>query len=86
MPTPRGGIDATGIGNRVFAVGGEEQSGTFEEVEVYDAELASWATMPPLPTPRHGLGVATLDGELYAASGGPEPGATYSDVLEILSP
>ena len=43
----------------------------------------SWATLPPLPTPRHGLGVATLDDAIYVASGGPQPGATFSDALEI---
>jgi hypothetical protein len=35
-----------------------------------------------MPTPRHGLAVGVVDGVLYAASGGPMPGATFGDALE----
>jgi hypothetical protein len=38
-----------------------------------------------MPTARHGLGVAGLDGRLYAVAGGREPGGSASAVLEVLS-
>ena len=37
------------------------------------------------PTARHGLGVVTLGDAIYVASGGPQPGATFSNVLEIFT-
>lgn len=86
MPTPRGGLSGSALGGQVVAAGGEGPNGTFEAVEAYDPERAEWAQLPPLPTARHGLGVSTLGGNLYTAAGGPEPGFSFSDALEILRP
>ena len=85
MPTARGGIDGTVRDDEVFVFGGEGPDGTFGTVEAYDPEEDSWRELPGMPTPRHGLGTALVGDEIYTASGGPEPGFTYSDVLEILS-
>jgi hypothetical protein len=53
--------------------------------EAFDPATDSWASLAPVPTPRHGLGVVTLDDAIYVASGGPQRGATFSDALEIFA-
>jgi hypothetical protein len=39
-----------------------------------------------MPTSRHGLGVAVIGGSIYAISGGPKAGATFSSVNEVFTP
>jgi hypothetical protein len=58
---------------------------TFAENEAYDLSTDTWLTFAPLPTPRHGLGVVTLGDTIAVASGGPQPGATFSNVLELFT-
>ena len=64
-------------------VGGEERA-TFPEVEAYDVAGGGWRALPPLPTPRHGLGVVAVGAKLYVLSGGPQPGLKVSDAAEAL--
>jgi hypothetical protein len=42
--------------------------------------------MTPMPTARHGLGAAVVDGRLYVISGGPTPGGSFSQINEIFTP
>ena len=42
--------------------------------------------MTPMPTARHGLGSAVVNGRLYAISGGPTPGGSFSQVNEVFTP
>jgi hypothetical protein len=85
LPTGRSGMMATVYRGRIHVLGGEGGPATFAEHEAYDPSTGAWATYAPMPTPRHGLGVVALDDAIYVASGGPVPGATFSDVLEIFS-
>jgi len=39
------------------------------EHDLLDTESETWSTAAPMPTPRHGLGVAVVDGVLYAYGG-----------------
>lgn len=84
VPTPRGGVAgfwsaATGP----CVVGGEEPSGTFDEVECIDA-AGQAHILPALGEPRHGLGAAVVEGMAYVLLGGPEPGLTVSATIEGL--
>jgi hypothetical protein len=85
MAKPRGGNGAAGwsLGSSIFAVGGEEADGTIGEVEQHDDR---WRRLPDMPTPRHGLGVVFHSGteSLYALEGGPQPGFSFSNRVEIL--
>ena len=85
VPTPRGGIGAGVVAGLLVVVGGEENGGTFDEVEAYDAATGTWSALPALPTPRHGLGVVGHQDRLYVAAGGPQPGLTVSGAVEVLS-
>jgi N-acetylneuraminic acid mutarotase len=89
LPTPRGGVaGAATCSGLVVAVGGETvgggRSATFAEVEAFDPAVSSWRALPPLPTPRHGLGVVSVGTTLYTLAGGPRPGLTVSAATEAL--
>jgi N-acetylneuraminic acid mutarotase len=71
---------------RLHVLGGEfGPDGTQSTHEAYDAAGDSWATLAPMPTARHGLTAGAIGDTLYAASGGPMPGATYGNVLEAFT-
>jgi len=83
-PTPRGGVGAAAVGNRLVFVGGEQPSGTYKEVEIFDAESGRWTRAPDLPTPRHGIGVVAVGRTVYVMSGGPTPGGSQTAVSEAI--
>jgi len=91
LPTPRGGLGSGAIGGRIQVFGGEGPSGTpqgtYRHNEEYDPATDTWRSLPPMPTPRHGLYGATLEigvgGCVFAPSGGPIAGANYSSVHEV---
>lgn len=73
MPTERSG-GAWGVYNeRIYVAGGEHQDGhlmaAFRALEAYDPATNSWAELPMMPIPRHGLAGAVVGGRLYLASG-----------------
>jgi hypothetical protein len=70
------------VHGQIVSVGGEAPPGTIASVYAYDLVRARWRRLPDLPTPRHGLAVATLGGRIYAVAGGRTPGLAVSDVNE----
>ncbi|MBI1898095.1 MAG: hypothetical protein HYS04_16415 [Acidobacteria bacterium] len=87
IPTARGGLASGTIHGRIQVFGGEGNSGTpsrtFRQNEEYDPASNTWRSLAPMPTPRHGLYGATLDNRVFAPSGGPIAGGTFSDVHEV---
>jgi non-specific serine/threonine protein kinase len=91
-PTPRGGVGAAAWDRRLFLIGGERPSGTFKEIEFYDAATGAWSRGPDLPTPRHGIGVVSINGftpssawGIYVLTGGPTPGGSQTAACELLT-
>ena len=88
MPTPRGGVAAGAVDNGFIVVPGGEgsqtETGTFDEVEAYDVHHDRWLSLPPMPTPRHGLGVVGVENTLYTLSGGPRQGFAFSGAVEAI--
>lgn len=83
LPTARGGIAAFSAGPLGdCVVGGEGPNGTFGAVECVGVTAVT--TLPGLNVPRHGLGAAFLDGRACVLLGGPRPGLSVSDVVEVL--
>ena len=84
IPTPRGGLGSGTIGNRIQVFGGEGPSGTpegtYRQNEEYDPAANTWRSLAPMPTPRHGLYGATIDGRIFTPAGGPQAGANFSSV------
>jgi len=85
LPTPRGGLAAAVLKNKIYVFGGEQPSDTFKENEIYNVETNEWVKGPSLPTSRHGLAAVTLGDQINVISGGPTPGGSYSSKNEIFS-
>jgi N-acetylneuraminic acid mutarotase len=84
----RSGFAAVTSAGRIIAFGGEQfataPATTIGSVERFDPDGGRWTALPPMPTPRHGLGGAAYEGRVYALEGGPEPGLAFSSVVEVL--
>jgi N-acetylneuraminic acid mutarotase len=90
MPTARGGLGAAVLDGACWVVGGEHWTGdlpgTYGANESYDPSSNAWTSRAPMPTSRHGLGVATFGDALWAIGGGPVRGNSYTDVVEVFRP
>jgi N-acetylneuraminic acid mutarotase len=88
LPTGRSGIGAAVFEDTRIVVFGGEVGGaagrTFGEAEAYDPATNTWEALAPMPTPRHGLGVAAAGGDIFVIAGGPQPGLTATDQTEVL--
>ena len=88
LPTPRSGIAAAVVHDRLVVCGGEgnarEPRGVFQEVEAFDPEANRWQSLPPMPTPRHGIGAAVLLHDIFIPGGGVVQGFGATDVHEVL--
>jgi N-acetylneuraminic acid mutarotase len=73
MPTARSGGGWGTDGRRIYAAGGEvtttELNGAYRAVEAYDPATNSWATLPSMPMPRHGVAGAVIGNEFHLVSG-----------------
>jgi N-acetylneuraminic acid mutarotase len=88
LTVPRSGHAAAVTGGRLYVFGGEqldEGDRTIAEIEALRPG-GEWSTsgLPLMRTPRHGLGGAAFAGRLYALEGGPQPGLSFSNALEVL--
>jgi N-acetylneuraminic acid mutarotase len=90
LPTGRSGIAVVALAGRLYVFGGETVgmlwSRTFDEAERFDPATGRWETLPPMPTPRHGLGAAPFAGAIYVLSGGPQAGLSFGSANERLQP
>lgn len=92
MPTPRGGLVAAAIGDKVFTFGGEGNTeegsnGVFNETEVYDISEDKWQRLAPMKLPRHGLSAVALKDKVYLPGGGTLIGGGGAvDALDAFSP
>jgi N-acetylneuraminic acid mutarotase len=87
IPTARSGFGAVAVHGIAVVVGGEELTPggeTIQPVQAFDPDTRRWRKLPGMLTPRHGLGVAVLGDRIFAAEGGPMPGAQYSSAMETL--
>jgi len=82
LPTGRSGIGAAVLAGRIHVLGGEAVH-TFDPNEAYNPATDTWQAFAPLPTPRHGLGVVTVGDAIYVLAGGPQPGDTRSNIVEV---
>ena len=75
VPTPRGGGAGTLFQGMIVFLGGEDDKRTYDENEGFDLSSNRWVRLAPMPTGRHGFGVAALGKYLYVASGARGMGA-----------
>ena len=73
MPSARSAMAAGVHGGRLYVSGGEGQDYrsmfTWRALEAYDPASNTWATLPSLPVPRHGLAGAVVGDRLHMVSG-----------------
>jgi hypothetical protein len=90
LPTARGGMSGVTIDDRCYVIGGETWSmgppATFAANEMFDSMSKRWAVLAPMPTPRHGLGLAAVGKEIWAVGGGPLQGNSYTTIIEAYQP
>jgi hypothetical protein len=84
MPSARGGIAAAASGNGFVLAAGGEADRAFDAIEAFDIDSNRWLVLPPMPTARHGLGVAAVGSTVYVIAGGPRPGFAFSDATESI--
>ena len=72
----------------LYVFGGEifhPSASVFAEVWRYVLEKDEWQAMPPLPTPRHGLGAGVIGSNIHVVGGATKPGGRgTSDIHEVL--
>ncbi len=90
LPTGRSGVAGAVLDGRFYVFGGEtfgpDGGRTFEEAERFHIAAGAWEALPPMPTARHGVGAAVVNGAIYVVSGGPRPGFHYGTANERLVP
>lgn len=88
MPTSRGGGMASIAKGVVVVAGGEgntsDPNGMFRETEAYDPVKDAWFSLPPMRTPRHGTGAATVNDVVYVPGGGIKQAFGQSAIVEAL--
>ncbi|CAB3243823.1 unnamed protein product [Arctia plantaginis] len=84
LTVPRSGLGAVFLKGLFYAVGGRNTSpgSSYDSdwVDVYNPATEHWRPCSPMSTPRHRLGVAVMDGLLYAVGG--SAGSEYHKTVE----
>ena len=86
MPAPVGDLASAVLDRKIHTFGGETPTAVLDTHGVYDPARDSWSDGSPLPTPRHGAAVASVGGRIFVIGGGPRPGISATDVVEVFAP
>ena len=91
IPTARAGVGHAWDGEGfLHVVGGEGSSvdpnGVFPQHEIYDVAGDVWSSLPPMRTPRHGMGAVVIDGALYVPGGAAVQAFGAMDTFEVWTP
>ena len=90
MPTGRSGHGVAVLDGCLYAFGGEgneqDPAGMFAEVESFNAETGTWTSLPPMPTPRHGLGAVGVADRIFLPGGATVAGFGATGVHEAYTP
>ncbi|XP_022815977.1 kelch-like ECH-associated protein 1 isoform X1 [Spodoptera litura] len=88
LTVPRSGLGAAFLKGLFYAVGGRNTSpgSSYDSdwVDVYNPATEHWRPCSPMSTPRHRVGVAVMDGLLYAVGG--SAGSEYHESVECYDP
>ncbi len=85
LPTSRTRLALVAHNGRLFAIGGDRESGVTGQVEIYSPDTDSWSTGAPKPTPVSNIGAAVVEGRIYVP-GGCIGLTSLTDRLEVYSP
>jgi hypothetical protein len=77
-------LRSSGLARCLAAGRGAEAGHTFAQNEAYEQPGSDdWLSFAPSPTPRRGLGVVSVGEAIYVLAGGPQPGDTRSNIVEV---
>ncbi len=82
LPQPRSRLALAAVGDRLAAIGGEDQAGVSGAVFLYDTETNGWLPGSDKPTPVANVQAGVVDGLVYVPGGIASDGAA-SSVLEV---
>jgi N-acetylneuraminic acid mutarotase len=85
MPTKRSEISGTVLDNKIYIIGGSDENGPTDLVDVYDPETNKWAIVSPLPRKLDHTTAASYEGKIYVVGGFDSTGKP-SDSLFIYDP
>ncbi len=84
MPTARRCHGVAAVNNKIYAIGGQNSSGSYvNTVEEYDPATNTWTTKASMTTAREEAGIAALNGKIYAMGG---ISTSYLSTLEEYDP
>jgi len=94
MPCPRAGGGAAVLGGKIYLVGGRIGGSVLEgnfkppllSVDIYDPKSDKWERGVPMRIPRDHLGVAVLEGKIYAIGGRVLTLLNPTSAVEIFDP
>ena len=86
MSVPRNFVGLAALDGKLYAVGGrgggpsQPAAACLKSGEVYDPVLDTWSNLPDMSTGRSLLGLAALDGKVFAVGGTPDGGTQIASV------
>jgi N-acetylneuraminic acid mutarotase len=87
LAPPRGGLAGAVLAGRFIVFGGEgnedADSGVFPNINAYDPLTDSWEDLPPMASPRHGYGAATIGDRIYLPGGATHQGGGAGDDVSV---
>ncbi|MFB0841438.1 Kelch repeat-containing protein [Paenibacillus oleatilyticus] len=69
LSVTRGGLSATVLSGKIYAIGGVSPDAETNSVEAYDPVLDKWSVVPSLNNARSGSGAITYNGKIYVIGG-----------------
>ncbi len=89
MPVARAAMASGTLNGHIQVWGGEGPSGTptstYGHGHDFDPRTNTWITIADQPTPRHGTDGVTIGSHVHVAGGGPQAGASVTDVHEAFA-
>jgi N-acetylneuraminic acid mutarotase len=90
MPTATWDLAAAAVNGKIYAIGGlfsyNLVANDVNIVEVYDPSTNTWTTAAPMPTARHFLTAAAVNGKIYAIGGTVNQTGNILSTVEVYDP
>jgi DNA-binding CsgD family transcriptional regulator/N-acetylneuraminic acid mutarotase len=69
LPNPRTRLALAVRDDQLFAIGGDQETGVSDLVEIYSFETDTWSSGSPKPTPVSNVGAVVVGGRIYVPGG-----------------
>lgn len=85
LPTPRTRLALAAYDGRLFAIGGDRETGVTGQVDIYWPDTDTWSAGAPKPEPVSNVGATVVAGRIYVP-GGCTDLTTVTDLVEVYRP